>query len=476
MRLKNEPVKIETGAAFAGDGFKNRQEAGNTLTEFVKSANEPIVICIDAPWGQGKTTFLRMWEQDLKDKKIPVLYFNAWENDFSDNALTTLIGEISNSIKELTNNGNSDKACQYWNEVKKYGAQMLKKALPAALKLTTAGLLDFDAATEQTLSNLTEAIAKEQIDHYEKAKITLSSFKEALTNFAKIISDKDRAPLIFIIDELDRCRPNFSIEVLEKVKHFFSVKNIVFILGADKTQLGHAIRSIYGQGLDVDGYLRRFIDFSYTLPPPQRGDFVKVLFQRFGFNEYFTKKTHSHTKNEEQQSLQLFASLFHVYDLTLREQEHCCSILSIAIKMTPHSVRLFPLPLCFLIVLKIKEPDLYKNFINGKASHHDLMNNVRGKDFENTLAKSHELLLLEAYLATCRCNRNFDSIVAGYRAQAKEFEQHKNEETKKVNVDRIDWVIRTIQRMEYRDEESVSLQTLLKKLELFTNFGMLGNL
>lgn len=475
MRLKGNPIKIEPGAAFAGDGFQNRKEAGDTLTEFVKSANEPIVICIDAPWGQGKTTFLQMWEQDLKDKKIPVLYFNAWENDFSDNALTTLIGEISDSIKKITNKDNSDNAHKCLEGIKKYGTLMLKKALPAVLKIGTAGILNLDTVTEQTISNLTEAMAKEQIEHYEKAKIAFSSFKDSLASFAKTISEEEKNPLVFIIDELDRCRPNFAIEILEKVKHFFNVKNIVFILGADKTQLGHAIRAIYGQGLDVSGYLRRFIDFNYTLPTPQKGDFVKVLFQRFGFNEYFVKKTHPHTKNEEQQALQLFADLFHIYDLTLREQEHCCSMLSIAIKMTPESVRLFPLPLCFLIVLKTKKPDLYNSFINGKASHNDLMNNLREQDHKNILAKGSGVYMLEAYLATCRCDRNYDPIVADYRAQAQEFELNKNDPIKKAELDRTDTIIRIIQKMDYHDEDGVSLEFLLKKMELFTNFGIPGS-
>ena len=96
---------------------------------------------------------------------------------------------------------------------------------------------------------------------------------------------------MFIIDELDRCRPSFSIEVLEKAKHFFNVENIIFVLGADKEQLGHSIKAIYGNDLNVNGYLRRFIDLDYVLPSPDKGLFVKVLFKKHLFNEYFSSKT-----------------------------------------------------------------------------------------------------------------------------------------------------------------------------------------
>ena len=137
-------------------------------------------------------------------------------------------------------------------------------------------------------------------------------------------------PLVFIIDELDRCRPSFSIEVLEKAKHFFNVENIIFVLGADKEQLGSFHKSsIWTIDLNVNGYLRRFIDLDYVLPPPNKGLFVKVLFKKLAFNEYFSSKTGSETRYEGKQCFRNVAELFELYNLTLREQEHCCHFLSI---------------------------------------------------------------------------------------------------------------------------------------------------
>ena len=93
-------------------------------------------------------------------------------------------------------------------------------------------------------------------------KKNIISFKNSLANFIeKSTEDK---PVVFIIDELDRCRPNYAVEVLEQIKHLFSVPKIVFVLSIDKEQLGHAVRGVYGsEKLNADEYLRRFIDILY---------------------------------------------------------------------------------------------------------------------------------------------------------------------------------------------------------------------
>ncbi|HGF7203533.1 TPA: P-loop NTPase fold protein, partial [Vibrio cholerae] len=236
--IKAKEIEVVAGNPFQNDKL-SRKENAEILTEFVCSSSEPMVVCIDAPWGQGKTTFLRMWEQHLKDNKVPTLYFNAWENDFTDDAFVSLIGEIGSAIETLTNAENESKTKEYYQKAKRVGLGLVKRSIPVATKIATAGVLDLDKVTEQALSSFAESVANDQIEKYEKAKKTLGSFREHLADFADSVASKNEKPLVFIIDELDRCRPNFSIEILEKAKHFFNVPNIIFVLGADKEQLGH---------------------------------------------------------------------------------------------------------------------------------------------------------------------------------------------------------------------------------------------
>lgn len=441
MILKHREIEIDESNPFINDAL-NRKESAETLTQLIISTNDPLVICIDAPWGQGKTTFLRMWEQHLKNNKIPTIYFNAWENDFTDDALVSLIGEIGSAIDDISKNGDQNKAHKYLEKAKDIGVGLLKRSIPVAAKIATAGALDLDKITEQSLASFAESIAKEQLEKYEKSKKALTTFRTALSDLAKSFSSEDEPkPLVFIIDELDRCRPNFSIEVLEKAKHFFNVENIIFVLGADKEQLGHSIKAVYGNDLNVNGYLRRFIDLDYVLPPPDKGLFIQVLFKKLAFNEYFSSKTGSETRYEGRQALEMFAELCELYNLTLREQEHCCSLLSLSIRTTPNNYELHPLYLCFLIVLKIKDPSTYKKYINGSLSPDQILEYLAALPEGRELLDTHYGMVLEAYIIYSK--RENDDVSTKYNdiINSDESSEHEKQRASKILriSDNINW-------------------------------------
>ena len=363
MKLKRTEVEIPEEDPFKYDELE-REAGAYALTEFVLSSDEPMVVCIDAPWGQGKTTFLKMWRQSLINKGVPTVYFNAWESDFSDDAFISLIGEVSSNIVQLSKTGDESKAREHLETAKTIGLALVKRAVPVLVKVGTAGALDLDKVTEVALAGLAESLTKEKIEEYESAKSSREVFKETLSLFAAQLSNPEEPkPLVIIIDELDRCRPKYAIEILEKTKHLFNVENIVFVLGADKEQLGSAMKSVYGQGLKEDRYLQRFMDFVYVLPQAKKGKYVEALFKSFGFEEYFSGDDSANSKHAEEHALLMFSNLFHLYELTLREQDQCCSLLSACIRTASSRDQIHPLFLCFLIVLKTKDQDRYKELI-----------------------------------------------------------------------------------------------------------------
>lgn len=460
MLLKNKEVDIPEGAPFLNDSL-SRKESAKTLTEFVLSTNDPMVVCIDAPWGQGKTTFLRMWEQHLKNNQIPTIYFNAWENDFSDDALVSLIGEIGVALEELSKAGDESKAREYFAKAKNIGVGLVKRSIPVAAKVAMAGALDLDKVSEQALAAFAESVAKEQIEQYENAKKSIQAFRDALSVFAVSITGKEPKPLVFIIDELDRCRPNYAIEVLEKAKHFFNVENIVFVLGADKKQLGSSIKAIYGEGLNVNGYLRRFIDFDYLLPTPKEGVYVQALFERFGFHDYFWNKK----IGERDQALSMFGDLFGLYKLTLREQGHCCSLLSLAIRTTAHNDQLFPIFLCFLIVLKVKDPESYNLFISGGMQPKELIAHIGVMPGMEDLLNSNYGMALEAYIITSKSNDpRYDGITEKYKAIAEAVSAGKEEKS------RANRMFSVIEDLDWNGGAGV-LSYLVNKIEVASRFA-----
>lgn len=85
-------------------------------------------------------------------------------------------------------------------------------------------------------------------------------------------------PIFILVDELDRCRPDYAIELLEGIKHLFGVKGIYFVVATNIDQLSESVKAVYGTGFDGARYLKRFFDLEYTLPEPDRFAFAKYLF------------------------------------------------------------------------------------------------------------------------------------------------------------------------------------------------------
>lgn len=352
------PIEIPDDNPFQNDVL-NRKDNIETLTTFITSFEQSIVLCIDGGWGQGKTTFIKMWEKYLHQHSIPTIYFNAWESDYTNDALIALIGEINIAVEKLPEK-EQKKVKIFIEKIYGFAANFLKATAPTlanlGIKAVSGGLTNTDELTK-ALSSLSESLVKEQINQYEQSRRTLGNFKEALSELARSYANGNKdTPLVIFIDELDRCRPNFAIQVLEKAKHLFNVDNIIFVLAADKSQLAHSIRAVYGQGLDVNGYLRRFIDFDYLLPSPVGSVYIKYLVTKMGFDKNLNNdETHIYHHQKK------LDSIIRLYNLTLREQESFCNILNVVIKTKYHTMQENSVLVFLLIILKIKEPELYKS-------------------------------------------------------------------------------------------------------------------
>lgn len=100
MGIRVQPREIDVRASnpFEAD-LLDRREAVDTLTHLVGNLEGPCVIAVDAAWGFGKTTFLRMWSQHLRNQGFSVVAFNAWETDFSEDPFLTLSTELTEGLQ-----------------------------------------------------------------------------------------------------------------------------------------------------------------------------------------------------------------------------------------------------------------------------------------------------------------------------------------------------------------------------------------
>jgi len=395
--IKFKPTAIEI---LADDPFKNdllgRKESAEILTDFILSLDEPFVFTIDSPFGTGKSTFLKMWLQHARNEGIHSLYFNAWENDFNDSPLVSLIGELGAGILTLQLEGKKAKlVAQAFDKTKKAGAALLKTALPTVIKIATSGLVDVSE-----LANLAEEVAKKQIEKYQEDKTTITYFRSQLEELVQSIAGENAkvsSPLIFVIDELDRCRPPYAIALLEKIKHFFSVRGLVFVLAIDGRQLQKSVEALYGHGFDSDGYLRRFIDLEYRLPGPDVPAFVASQFARFGLDAVLNAKPGT-ARHEFGFLNEVLPMLFQLFGFSLRVQEQVFTHLCVVIRTTPPKMLLYSYQLGLLICLRIVKRELYSRYIDGMATPEEVMAFLASYPQGHQLLKSRVGCALEAHL------------------------------------------------------------------------------
>ena len=117
-------------------------------------------------------------------------------------------------------------------------------------------------------------------------RATKDELKKGLEKLSEAVFKRLQHPLVFIIDELDRCRPTFAIELLERVKHIFDVPYLVFVFGINRDELCKSLSSIYGE-INTDVYLRRFFDFGFQLQEVESQAFVEHLIDKFQLGEAF---------------------------------------------------------------------------------------------------------------------------------------------------------------------------------------------
>ncbi len=398
MKLKHSIVEVPVGNPYANDKLGRGQHA-EILTRFLADLDEPLTLTVEAGWGHGKTTFLRMWFQHLKDQNYSCISFNAWESDFSEDPLIPFVTEIGKAVAELDDgSGKATKLLQDLSgRLKKSGIQVAKRTLPIAAKLLTAGLLNGEEFAEESASEAIEQAIKDKFDEYDADKNTLDDFKSTLSDVVKTLRDHGKKlPLVFMIDELDRCRPTYGLALLERIKHIFNVDGIAFVLAIDRSQLTESIRTVYGSGTDAHRYLRRFVDFRYTLPDPNPEMYPAHLMSVFGFGEEFLRANRDH--DEAGHFLKAFIALSTAFDMRLRDQEHAFSKLAVFWRTVKDGEHVEPFVLATLLVLKTANVDMYMKLVKAELRATELISYINGKPSGLAFLENEDGPVFEAML------------------------------------------------------------------------------
>ncbi|MBM7064459.1 KAP family P-loop NTPase fold protein [Neisseria elongata] len=279
-----ETQTLENPTFDTQDEFNRRPIAENIIRLLTSDIDlSPMVI--DGGWGTGKTEFcqklIRLMQQQHLDYR-PV-YIDAFRSDHSGEPLLALLAEIIKTCTpEDTGEQPSEQRKNITRKVAKAAGFVMKTVAKAAVgHVLKQNLEDLEKGMSQIINDEKEAknvaatvadsattLASHSIDatiealleEQIEAEKNLETLKACLTELAA------EKPIILFIDELDRCRPDYAVDMLEVIKHVFDVENVKIVLVTNTKQLCAAINHRYGMEVDAQKYLDKFLKYSFALP------------------------------------------------------------------------------------------------------------------------------------------------------------------------------------------------------------------
>jgi len=386
----NEPKTIDD-QEFSSDNL-DRAKYATYLTSLIKAKGgteknnlSNYVLNLDAEWGAGKTYFLKRWSEDLKESH-PVVYIDAWAIDYLEAPLMTVLSEIIEQLKLQTDKIDPDETQRKLNGVIKaaaprIGSALMKRYLGFDFNIfdsaepedvTSSGSdkeVDFSKAGEKVL----EVFCKEVTDSKESVKtlkLAIQSWVEYVVGHPvnNMNTIKNSYPAFIFIDELDRCKPTYAVEMLEAIKHVFDIPGLVFIVATNTKQLSHTVKSVYGVDFNAEEYLSRFFDNKYYLRVNVTEDLLLNHFSTKSITSELLQKKgiilFPFIKFEKSAFLKLCADIFNTLKVAPRQAIKILNRIELIISVVNENTTI-DLPLLItLVTLMEKNHEQYESFID----------------------------------------------------------------------------------------------------------------
>ena len=416
MTLIPPQLDINDAEGFEGTDIFGYEEFGGRLANLVDSLGSAPVILLDGPWGCGKSTFIKQWAGLLRQKGNKVLYFDAFESDHHDDAFFSLAGKLYSIVPDKEGVGKTLIECS---------KKIVRTFLPIAGRVATNVFLS-GLAPNVDLNAIAELIDKkyssqeENINRIIEERIKLISDEQEIMgefrNHIKAIVEKhnqgtsndkevveknsqdssddsaEKKKLVFIIDELDRCKPTFALSLLERVKHLFSVDGVCFVLVANLEQLEKVIAHAYGIK-DAQRYLEKFYNLRVTLP-----NINERVSSSQKYLSYLYRKTPMLNKNQSFNAefngiiINFLVAMAYVYDFQLRTLNQIATQIGVVMTVTKDltfgriSAGTNALIITTLLVMQRKSPEMFSKAKNGTITPEEIHGILKCDDWPDKLA------------------------------------------------------------------------------------------
>lgn len=263
------------------DYLQRTQDLDNLITVIhnLSQMKTGSTFAINGQWGCGKTFLLNLLEEKLKancedtseESRYFIVRYDCWKNNFYAEPIIPMLSSVIEAL-DLESANVTDGIL---DTIKETASEYIGTLLKNRLGFNPINIVD----------NLDKHIQKRQeatfaFDNIFALKKALNSVRDALAELA------ENKTILFIVDELDRCLPEYSIRVLENIHHIFSgIDNFITLLAIDRNELTQVIKTAYGTDIDTSAYLKKIIDFYVPLdfgnPASDYPDKYSKFFNRF---------------------------------------------------------------------------------------------------------------------------------------------------------------------------------------------------
>lgn len=378
------------------DEFQRKQIAEKAI-QLLRANIDVSPMVIDGNWGTGKTEFCHKLINLMKEQEQEnLIYIDAFRADHADEPMLTVLAEV---IKLLPNENTKQRFIGKVLPATRYGLKAIAKAGVAHLLRQDAAdvINDFDKEIQKSANKAIDYSIEAMLKDHVKASESLKNLQDALKEIAA------EQPITIFIDELDRCRPDFAVHMLEIIKHTFNVDDVKFVLITNTHQLKASINHCYGSSIDSQRYLDKFIKLTINLPTFVSDGYTQRNISLSHYKSLVAKSPSLTTSNLEQNGTIAFVEhIFNLKQFTLREIETFVRHLELAQALNEstfaaNAIYGNQLLSILAVLLHCFEPSISKDLVNKRLDSRRLvewfdekpesLNNIQGR------LKPHQVVL-----------------------------------------------------------------------------------
>lgn len=365
LKLEDRSTRLPAGNdLWEGDAL-DRGNTAERLVNMLSGQRGPLTVALNGPWGSGKTYFLARFRELYRRQNGVAVCFNAWSDDFLEDPLLSLLGQLTSELGKNPNDHFGGSLAQAIGPIlAKAGFALCKSFARNTLKIDIDDLSLDDLATK----------GEKLLGAFKEMTASRDELRKALTDVGNKVRAETGKPLLIIVDELDRCRPTFAVELLERIKHLFSLENIVFLLGIDRAELEKSIAAVYGK-IDTQRYLYRFIDIEFPLPSAPLRKFIR--------EQLVDAKLGRVLEDDSEQlgNLRIFSTIFSAIAdaqrMPLRDVEHALRQFALVVFFKGGLTVEVALLSAYALALKMsKKLDLYRRFLRGECQPKEIVDSL----------------------------------------------------------------------------------------------------